>query len=112
LRIDRQPEAVLDDARVIELNFERRLPVKLSTDPFKHQRQLHSLFIDPNINVQVDPPIMKTQDDSAARKPPMANKGNTGEGGQGQRRPVTASAVASTRHQQRPRPNRFLDWDA
>ena len=107
LRFDRQP----DDARVIELNFERRLPVKLSTDPFKHQRQLHSLFVDPNVNVIVDPPLAATEDDSGAFKIPIVKMGDSGQGGTEKRRPVTASAASSTRQQQRPRPKNFLGWD-
>lgn len=107
LRLDRQP----DDARVIELNFERRLPVKLSTDPFKHQRQLHSLFVDPNVNVKVDLPLMETEDDSGAFKVPIVNMGDTGKGGTEKRRPVTANAASSTLQQQRPRPKNFLGWD-
>jgi len=116
-RVEREQKAASsaagprDDARVVELNFERRLPAKLSNDPFKHQRQLHSLFVDAHNNKATSKPLEEEQQQLKLEDQTRAADGSR----RAYRRPATAGAALVAAHQQQKRiaghNKNFLNWE-
>ena len=123
-RVEREQKAASsaagprDDARVVELNFERRLPAKLSNDPFKHQRQLHSLFVDAHNNKVTSKPLNISRDqlEEEQQQLKLEDQTRAADGSRSAyRRPATAGAALVAAHQQQKRiaghNKNFLNWE-